>query len=411
MPGVCIIFPADPFNVAPSGIDTFIDGLIRWSPPNVEMRLVGISMDPVKRPVGRWNRCALGGRSVLFYPVLAHPSKGERPLVPVALRFMLKLMIAKPEIDSEILEFHRIEPLAAFLRDPRQKVCFIHQNMADLRNPKADIRWKHAPALYFALEKFMIPKLSRVFCVREDAAQAYRERYPSYADRFEFTPTWVDPEVFSPAAPETRGRLRAALAAEAGLSPRDELLVSVGRLDHQKDPLLLLQAFALLAKRRPAARLVFIGDGVLREDLQRLIRRESLSHAVRLAGLKPRPQIADWLRAADLFVMSSAYEGMPMAVLEALGSGLPVVSTAVGEVGRVVKTGVNGEVVDGREPASLAAAIERSLAVRERYAGFPCTSAVAQYSPRELVSRIYGYYRDVLLRPGGSRRSQALPTE
>jgi glycosyltransferase involved in cell wall biosynthesis len=396
MSGVCIIYPTDPFGGLPGGIDTFIDGLIRWSPDDVELRLLGISTDPRERPVGQWNDCSLGGRSFQFYPVLAHAGGGRRPVIPMALHFMLALLRRRPKVMAEILEFHRIEPMLMFLRDPRPKTCFMHQNMAELRNERSDIRWRYAPHLYTLLERLLIPRLTRSFCVREDAVQAYREKYPRYRERFQFTPTWVDHTLFSPPSREMRQQLRRTLSESLGFGIADELLVFVGRLDHQKDPLLLLRAFAGLRQRRPSARLIVIGAGVLRGDVERLISAEGLSGAVALIGLQRKSAIADWLRAADLFVLSSAYEGMPMAVLEALGCGLPVLSTDVGEVKRVVKSGVNGEIVASRDARELASAMDRCLSRREAYAGSPCTTAVAAYTADKVVARIYDYYRGFL---------------
>jgi glycosyltransferase involved in cell wall biosynthesis len=71
---------------------------------------------------------------------------------------------------------------------------------------------------------------------------------------------------------------------------------------------------------------------------------------VLFAGLRTPAQVADLLRLSDCFALTSAYEGMPMCVLEALGCGIPVVSTRVGEIARVVRPGVTGELVAPRAP-------------------------------------------------------------
>lgn len=393
MPSVCIVYPADPLGVLPSGIDTFIEGLIRFAPEDFDLRLIGLSTEPRERPVGRWTPCSLGRRSFEFYAVMAFKAGSGKPKIPVALRFMLGLLSKRLKIDADILEFHRIEPALLFLRDRRPKTCFVHQDMAELRNKHADIRWRHAPSLYFALERFLVPGLRSIFCIRESAVAAYRSQYPYYSDRFQFVPTWVDPSMFSPPSVELRRRLRRELTASVGWSEDAPLLVSVGRLDQQKDPLLMLDAFEQVIQRRPTARLIFVGDGTLRSALQRAIRRKRLTEVVALLGLRPKPEIADCLRAADLFLLSSAYEGMPMAVLESLGSGLPVVSTDVGEIRRLVKPGANGEIALRRDAAALAEAVERCLDRRHEYAGAACCDAVAEFSPSRVVGKIYRAYR------------------
>ncbi len=135
---------------------------------------------------------------------------------------------------------------------------------------------------------------------------------------------------------------------------------------------------------------------MLRRDVEQFIADHGLSSSVTLAGLKPKSEIVNWLRAADVFVLSSAYEGMPMAALEALGCGLPVASTDVGEIRRVVTPGVNGAIVPHGDATALAGAIEQCIDRRSALAGRPCTDAVAEYSPAKIVGHIYSAYRKLL---------------
>ena len=391
---VAIVYPADPMGVIPGGIDTFIRGVLRWAPWDLEFRLVGVTTDKKARPPGRWTTCSVGGgRRFDFYPVLALENSEAQATVPVALRFLMGLLRRRIELASDVLEFHRIEPCLAYLGDARPKTLVMHQNMRDLENLGSDIRWRHFPALYFKLEDVVLPRMSSVFCVREDAAAAYRERYPAMADRIHFTPTWMDPETFRPAEEPERRRARALLQQQFGFGADDFMLVTVGRLDRQKNPLLLVEAFRQLEASMPDLRLLFVGDGVLRRQLEQRIARYGLASKVRLAGVQPAHEIARYLRGADLFVLSSAYEGMPIVVLEALGSGLPVTATDVGEVARVVRPGVNGELVTSQNPGSLARAIHTCRENVVRYRGRPCRDAVQPYTPQQVLRPIYDNYR------------------
>jgi glycosyltransferase involved in cell wall biosynthesis len=232
-----------------------------------------------------------------------------------------------------------------------------------------------------------------VYCVREDAAMSYRKRYPLLADRFSFTPTWVDTNLFrQPETGERRQRRREFLD-DFGL-PRDCFtLVTVGRLDKQKNPLLLVEAFAKLHARMPDIGLVFIGEGVLRGRIEDRVRQLGLEAVVKLAGAKPPMKVAEYLQGADLFVLSSGYEGMPISVLEALASGLPVTSTAVGEVPRAVHPGVNGELVSGHDADSLAGAIEKCRENAGRYRGDPAVRSIQDFTPGKVLQPIYENYR------------------
>ena len=142
--------------------------------------------------------------------------------------------------------------------------------------------------------------------------------------------------------------------------------LAVGRLAPQKDYAGLLRAFGALGERR--ARLWIAGDGPLRGELARLVEELGLSERVRLLGL--RDDMAALYGACDALVLSSAWEGMPNVVLEAMASARPVVATAVGAVPEMVADGETGFVVPPGDHAALAGAMGRmmDLAPEERRA-------------------------------------------
>lgn len=392
---VCIVYPADPLGVIPGGIDTFIKGVLRWAPADIAFELLGITANPARARPGRWTTCSLDGeRQFKFYPVLALRNSERQAAVPVALRFLLALLRRRVQTAADVLEFHRIEPWLAFARDPRPKNLVMHQNMRDLGSLGSDIRWRHFPSLYFRLEDFILARMSTVFCVREDAAEGYRKRFPSMREHIHFTPTWMDPDTFYRPKEAARQRARESLNQRFGFPADAFVLVTVGRLDRQKNPLLLLDAFRLLRESIPRLRLLFIGDGVLRPGVEERIAEAGLQSHVRLCGVQPPPVIAEYLWAADLFVLSSAYEGMPIVVLEAMATGLPVASTDVGEVSRVVTPGINGELVSRHEAASLSEAIRACRDNVVRYRGTPCVDAVRPFTPQAVLQPVYeNYYR------------------
>lgn len=134
-------------------------------------------------------------------------------------------------------------------------------------------------------------------------------------------------------------------------------LVTVGRLQAPKDALTLVRALAAL---QPAScEAVIVGDGPDRPAVENEVRRLGLDSVVRLAG--ERDDVADFLAAADLFVLSSRSEGLPLSILEAMAVGLPVVASGVGGVPEVVVEGETGLLVPPGDPQSLADAIERLL--------------------------------------------------
>jgi glycosyltransferase involved in cell wall biosynthesis len=396
-PHIGIFHPTDPVGHIPGGIESVIRGILKSAPLDLSYTLFGATSDLMARPLGRPVEMPFGGPNVRFVPIVSADASATRGRMPLTVRYLysVRRLFGSEQLQRLCaLDFHRIEPLTLFRRDRRPKNVMIHQDMAVIRDKDCDIGWRHAPWLYERMERSLLPHADRVYCVRRSAVDRYRKLYPEIADRFSFIPTWVDTEVFRPVRDAAeRAELRERLKATLGVSPSSRMLISVGRLDRQKDPLLMLDAFERAAARQPDCHLVLIGDGILRQEVEARCGSAALAGKVSLLGARRPAEIAEWLRASDVFVLSSAYEGMPIVVLEALACGLPVVTTNVGEVQLTVHSNVNGMVIDGRSPEELANAISATLVNLPSLSGAPCVQAVAEYVPERVLSRVYDNHR------------------
>lgn len=137
---------------------------------------------------------------------------------------------------------------------------------------------------------------------------------------------------------------------------------SVGRLSIEKGVDVLIRAFALAARELPHAELVIVGDGPERAALESLTAELALADRVRFLG--QRSDVWDQLAGLDVFVLPSRSEGMPMALLEAMATGLPVVSTSVGGIPEALADGRSGLLVPPENPTVMASAIVRLLSDR-----------------------------------------------
>jgi glycosyltransferase involved in cell wall biosynthesis len=142
------------------------------------------------------------------------------------------------------------------------------------------------------------------------------------------------------ASPQTP---REVWRARQGFSDEDILFVCVARFAPQKNHALLISAFAKGPASDPKAHLVLAGQGALRAQLQIQVNQLGLTSRVHFVGL--RTDIPDVLGAADIFALSSDWEGNPLSVTEAMAAGLPVVSTAVGGVPELLENGKEGFIV------------------------------------------------------------------
>ena len=137
------------------------------------------------------------------------------------------------------------------------------------------------------------------------------------------------------------------------------VVVAVGRLAPQKDFGMLLEAFALLRRRRPC-RLVLIGDGPERAALEAKAKGSEAAADMALVGFRDNP--FPYVRAAGLFALSSRFEGLPTVLIEALGCGTPVVATdCPGGPAEITEGERYGRLVPVGDPAAMAAAMDQVL--------------------------------------------------
>ena len=381
----------------PSGIDTLVRGILSCAPDDLEYTLFGATSDLRERPIGKVVSLVLGNRTIRYLPLVWMDSTAARGRVPLIARYVWALhrLASLGELRKfDVLDFHRIEPVALFRNGQQSKNILLHQDMSVLRSANSDIMWRHAPWLYEAIERRLFDRLDRIFAVRRSAVERYQLLYPQFADKFAFLPTWFDDTIFRPnQSSEAGAQLKAQVLAELGIHGPRRLLITVGRLDHQKNPMLLLQAFRELCERETDLHLLMVGDGGLRGSVVAALKAANLQAHVSLLGVKGPADIAGLLRASDLFVLSSAYEGMPIAVLEALACGTPVASTDVGEIRLIVKPGENGQISAAGTAAALAAAMSKALQGLERSRGAPCVQSVLPYRPEKVLSVVYDNHR------------------
>lgn len=176
--------------------------------------------------------------------------------------------------------------------------------------------------------------------------QRYLEQKLALPARLEMIPNSVDVERFAPDE-ESRQALRAELGVEDRL-----VFLAVGRMDPQKGYPDLLAAFETVAPRVPRAVLLIAGDGPQRGELEGRVRGKGLEERVSFLGI--RPDIARVLNAADVYVLSSLWEGTPLALLEAQATALPALATAADGTAEVVADGETGWLVPVSNPTALA---------------------------------------------------------
>lgn len=188
------------------------------------------------------------------------------------------------------------------------------------------------------------------------------------------------------------GRGRAA-GAQDETAP---VIGTVACLKPQKAPQDFVRLAGLVCREFPRARFVLAGDGILRRDIARLIRRQGLDGNFVLAGW--RRDIPEFLAGLDIFCLTSLWEGLPIAVIEAMASSLPVVCTDTGGVRELVDDGANGFIVPPGDMEAMAAVIVRLIkdkGLREAM-GRKAAALPEEYDAAAMVRRTEQVYTDLL---------------
>ena len=158
------------------------------------------------------------------------------------------------------------------------------------------------------------------------------------------------------------------LRADFRILPSDKVVGVFGRLEEQKGHRFLLEALPAILRKVTGLKVLFVGDGVLRETLERDVHAKGLDRSVILTGY--RRDCMRLMAICDLVALPSLYEGMPLVPIEAAALGKPVVATAVDGTREVVADGVTGVLVPPGQPAPLARALTELLLNPERLLAF-----------------------------------------
>jgi len=129
----------------------------------------------------------------------------------------------------------------------------------------------------------------------------------------------------------------------------------VARMNKQKNHKILINAFALAVQNIPNLKLLLIGDGELKDDIESQIKECGIEQNVQLIGVTKN--VHEYLRQSDAFVLSSNFEGLPISILEAMATGLPIIATAVGGIPNIVSNLENGILIQKGDINALVGAI------------------------------------------------------
>jgi glycosyltransferase involved in cell wall biosynthesis len=246
--------------------------------------------------------------------------------------------------------------------------------------------------LYYAIDRFCLPRFERVVAVSPDLLEASRAAGVP-VDRCVMIENAIDTEEYRRAYAPAEAKLR------ANLPPGRLVVGAVGRLSEEKGFDLLIRAADKLLSEGLDFEVWIVGTGDQREHLERVIAERNRGDRVRLLGY--RADMIDLYHAMDVFVLSSLREGLPNVMLEAMALEVPVLATRIAGIPRLVSDGVDGLLIAPGDDVELTSGLRRLLTDadrRRRLAAAGRQTIEERYSFRARMEKMRAVY-DELLRP------------
>ena len=306
------------------------------------------------------------------------PSRGERwqalrrfvketePHVVVAfLSFATTLSAARAAQTGARVVFNQQTPMTAFLGD-------------------ADYEWRHGwrRTVFTATSRLTYSAADLIVATSNGVAEDLTKNFGVNPHAIQVVPNPVDLDAV---------RARAGEAVEIDIDRDTPVIVAAGRLADAKNYPLLIDAIAVLRRTLPA-RLLILGEGELEQSLQRHIADRQLEGAITLLGFQRNPW--KYIARADVFALSSHYEGFGNVLIEAMAVGVPVVATASAGTRDIINHGVDGLLVEQHDADSLAAALADVLSSPDRRQAMSSEARVA--AERFAAPRVIARYDAVL---------------
>ena len=214
--------------------------------------------------------------------------------------------------------------------------------------------WLRGP-VHQAWNRGLMHSVDRIAAVCEASRQDIGARYGINGNRVVTIPIGTEiPRQLD------RRRSRERLQDVAGYLGNDPVVMTVGSLSAEKNPLGMLRAFARVREATARAHLVYVGDGPLRAQLEERIADADLARCVHVLGT--RNDVVELLPGADVFALFSNTEGLPAVLLEAAACRLPMIASDVGGVSEIVRPGVSGFLVQPEDEAALSRQLANLLA-------------------------------------------------
>jgi glycosyltransferase involved in cell wall biosynthesis len=319
---------------------------------------------------------------ITFIPIV------KKRLGASGVEYLINLMFKVPLLklsNSTIIHAQRPDVLFPFTIFHKKipMVCTLH-GMHDIAvyHKKGKIFGK----IYELFQVYSFKKASILIAVSEETKNLYLKRYPWIKEKIIMIPVGIDIEKFKPMN-------KMKVREKYGFSKSDKIIMYVGRLEKEKSLDSLLKAFKDVKTKVENVKLILVGDGREKEYLENVAKELKLKE-VRFMGALEHDRIPEIMNCADLFILTSLYEGSPTVVKEALACGIPVVSTDVGDARDYVIDNKTGYLIKNHDYENISKLLIRCLEKGENMKE-NCVKIAQKYSWDKIAERTMEVYRNV----------------
>jgi len=323
-----------------------------------KMALVGIDAGDFE--VGKWGIKNISGQEYYFFSMGHRNPTAKKPIIPDRIKNYYQLSKHKNSILSLGISNAFIEsPEVLFVAAEwgLESICY---RFAGVENPLKMPRYTYGKYLTNIFDRKLFAALNKTNLILASADEKsvdgliQRSRGKLLKENIIPFHTRVDTNIFHPCdQAESRRTL--------GVSQDIPIIVNVGRINRVKGWELILDSFNCFCKKNPETKLIFVGDGEDREQLEQYAKKLNLNDKILITGFKPPEVVALYINASDIAVVGSHKEGWSIAMIEALTCGKAIVTTDVSGAEEMVVKGKNGFVVKERNPDIFAEAMINAL--------------------------------------------------
>jgi len=346
-----LVYASDFQTLPVGGTLTFLKNFLKYVDLELfDIDLIGLSLNKTSNDM--WQNVSIGKRTYHFLSCLnLKLSSGEKPKVPIRMKSFWGGFRKSGEVfqqNYDILYVHNADFLFPLIRRFGNPIVLhahgILENASKYARYKI-VRTQIIQALYKRGMLYLLKRCSHIISVSELAKNFYCQNYPFLWEKISVIPTMVDLSEFKPDLV-----LRKSIRLTLGIEEDTSVMVYLGRLAGVKNLFFLIDTFHELIKSLPNVVLLLMGDGEDRQKLMNYTNSLNLGNQIRFLSTIERTELPKYLTAADLLVMPSLAEGLSVALLESLASGLPAVCADVGDTKKVITNAYNGFLIKDYVP-------------------------------------------------------------